>query len=56
MGKFTIQRVFVEAILMHAEDMPHPSELGFDEDGFEAGGLSTVHDFNVGDMILPTYS
>ena len=39
-----------------SEDMPHSSEMGLDEDGFEAGGFSTVQDFKVGDMILPMHS
>ena len=43
-------------MLLHAEDMPDPSELCLDEDGFDAGGLSTVQDFKVGNMILQTYS
>ena len=55
MDKFTIQQACKDAILLHAEDMPHPSELGLDEDGVDAGGFSTVQDFKVGDMILPTY-
>ena len=41
---------------MHAEDMPHPSELGHDEDGFHTGGYSTVQDLKIGDIILATYS
>ena len=56
MDKFTIQQASRDAILLHAEDMPHPSELGLDEDGFDPGGFSAVRDFKVGDMILPTYS
>ena len=51
MDKFTIQQASRDAILLHAEDRPHPSELDLDEDGFDAGGFSTVHDFKVGDMI-----
>ena len=31
-------------------------ELGLDEDGFDAGGFSTVQDFKAGDIILPMYS
>ena len=49
--KFTIQQASEDA-----EDMSHPSELGLDEDGFDVGGFSTVHDFKVGDMMLPVYS
>ena len=55
-GKFTIQPASRDAIVLHAEDMPHPPELGIDENGFHAGGFSTVQDFNVGDMIFPTCS
>ena len=51
MGKVTIQQACRVVILLHAEDMPHPIELGLDE-----GGFTMVQDFKVGDMILPTYS
>ena len=51
MGKFTIQQASRDAILLHAEDMPHPPELGLDE-----GGFSRVQDVKVGDMILPAQS
>ena len=55
MDKFTIQQVSRDAILLHVEDMPHPHEFVLDEDGFHAGGFSTVQDFKVGDTILLTY-
>ena len=54
--KFTIQQASRDAIFLHAENMPHPSESCLDEDGFDADGFSTVQDFKVGDMILPMYS
>ena len=40
--KFVIQQASRDAILLHVEDTPDPSELGLDEDGFDAGGFSTV--------------
>ena len=42
MDKFTIQQASRDVIILHAQDMPHPSELGFSEDGFDAGGFNTV--------------
>ena len=56
MYKFTNQQASRDAVLLYAEDMPVPSELGLDEHGFKDGGFGTVQDFKVGDMILPTYS
>ena len=56
MDKFTIQQSSRDAIFLHGEDKPNPSELGLDEDRFNAGGFSTVLTFQVGDMILPTHS
>ena len=52
----TIQQAFRDVVLLHAEDMPHPPEIGLDEDGFNAGGFSTVRYFKVADMVLPSYS
>ena len=56
MDKFIIQLASRDAILLHAEDLLHASEVGLDEDGLDVGGFSTVQDFRVGDMIFPTYS
>ena len=57
MNKFTIQQhTYKDAIFLHAEDMPHPSELDLDENEIDVGGFSTVQDFKIRDMILPTYS
>ena len=39
MCKFIVQQVSREAVVLHARGMPRPSELGLDEDGFDAGGL-----------------
>ena len=56
MDRFTMQQESRDVIILHAKDMPNPSELGLDEDGFDAGGFSTVQDFKAGDIILPMYS
>ena len=42
MDKFTIQQGFRDAIFLHAEDMPHPSELDLDEDGADAGSNQQI--------------
>jgi len=36
--------------------MPHPSELGLEQLGINAGRVSMVQDLQVGDAILPAYS
>ena len=56
MGKFVIEQASRDVILLLVEDMPHPSELGLDEDGLDAGRFSTVQDFKVGDIVLSTCS
>ena len=39
--------------LLHEDYMPHPSKLGLDEHGLDAGGVCTVQDLKIGDAVLP---
>ena len=39
--------------LLHADYMPHPSKLGLDEHGLDAGGVCTVQDLKICDAVLP---
>ena len=36
--------------------MPHPSMLGLDEHGLDAGGVCTAQDFTIGDAVPPVDS
>ena len=40
-------------VLASETHMPHPSKLGLDEHGLDAGGVCTVQDLKIGDAVLP---
>ena len=42
--------------LLHSDDMPHPSKLSLDEHGLNAGGVGTLKNLQVGDVVLPADS
>ena len=41
-------------MVFHPDKVSHPSQLGFDEYGFNAGTLCTVQDLKVCDTVLPS--
>ena len=42
--------------LLHTDYMPHPSKLGLDAHGLDAGGVCTVQGLKIGDAVLPVDS
>ena len=42
-----------DSVTVHPDDMPRPSELGFENHSLNAGGFCTVQDLEVSDPVLP---
>ena len=51
--KLSIQQLTGHAMIVHPDDISHPSQLGLDEYGLNAGTLCRVQDLKVCDMVLP---
>ena len=54
--EFPIQQASWHPELFHSDNVPHQTKLGLNEHGLDAGGLGTLYDLNVGDMVLPADS
>ena len=52
--KLSIQKLTGHAIVVHPDDMCHPSQLGLDEYSFNAGTPCTVQDLEICDTVIPS--
>lgn len=50
--KLSIQQLTGHAMIVHPDDISHPSQLDLDEYGLNPGTLCTVQDLEVCDMVL----
>ena len=50
--KLPIQQLTGHAMVVHPDNVSHPSQLGLDKYGFRAGTLCTVQDLKVCDTVL----
>ena len=50
--KLSIQQLTAHAMIIHPDDIFHPSQLDLDEYGLNPGTLCTVQDLEVCDMVL----
>ena len=51
--KLSIQQLTGHAMIIHPDDISHPSQLGLDEYGLNPDTLCTIQDLEVCDMVLP---
>ena len=50
--ELAIEELLWDSVTVHPDDMPRPSELGFENHSLNAGGFCTIQDLKVCDPVL----